>query len=64
MKTGSMIVMAMVAGAVGGSAVGGPLEPPAGPIGPTMKTLDEVEARSALTVEAFPGDADSVVRID
>lgn len=37
--------------------------PPAGPVAPTMKTLDEVEPSIPLTALNTPGDADSVVRI-
>ncbi|MFG0328206.1 MAG: right-handed parallel beta-helix repeat-containing protein [Phycisphaerales bacterium JB037] len=38
-------------------AVAGPLDPPAGPPAPTMKTLDQVEPRTP--VESLPGDATS-----
>lgn len=44
-------------------AVAGPLTPPAGPLAPTMKTLDQVEARIPLGEATTPGDADSVLRI-
>jgi hypothetical protein len=44
-------------------AVAGPLDPPAGPIAPTMKTLDQVEPSTPLTALDTPGDADSVFRI-
>lgn len=46
-----------------GLALGGPIDPPAGPIQPTMKTLDEVEPRVALNQDNTPGDTDSVFRI-
>lgn len=41
----------------------GPLTPPAGPIGPSMKTLSEVEARIAINATNTPGDADSLFKI-
>lgn len=44
------------------SAIAGPIDPPAA-VGPTYKTLFEVEPRTALTAENTPGDADSVFRI-
>jgi hypothetical protein len=44
-------------------ASAGELDPPAGPVSPTFKTLDEVEPRTPLTLEGQPGDADSFFRI-
>ncbi len=41
----------------------GPLDPPAGPIAPTYKTLNEVEPGIPLNSANTPGDADSVYRI-
>ncbi len=41
----------------------GPLNPPAGPIASTAKTLNEVEPRIAINSINTPGDADSVFRI-
>jgi hypothetical protein len=41
----------------------GPLNPPAGAVAPTYKTLTEVEPRTALTTANAPGDADSVFKI-
>lgn len=49
------------AGAMGAGA--GPLDPPAGAIAPTYKTLAEVEARTAINAANTPGDADSVFKI-
>ncbi|HZW05985.1 MAG TPA: right-handed parallel beta-helix repeat-containing protein [Phycisphaerales bacterium] len=45
--------------ALAGSAVAGPLNPPAGAIGATMKTLAEVEPRIAINATNTPGDADA-----
>ncbi|HMN42271.1 MAG TPA: right-handed parallel beta-helix repeat-containing protein [Phycisphaerales bacterium] len=45
------------------AAVAGPLNPPAGPVGPTAKTLAEVEPRVAVNATNTPGDATSVFRI-
>ena len=43
--------------------VAGPLNPPAGPVTGTYKTLSEVEPRIAINAVNTPGDADSVFRI-
>src|SRR6185436_1945782 len=44
-------------------AFGGDLNPPAGPVGPTMKPLSEIEPRIAISALTTPGDADSLFRI-
>ncbi|TVQ59993.1 MAG: right-handed parallel beta-helix repeat-containing protein [Phycisphaerales bacterium] len=41
----------------------GDLNPPAGPISPTMKTLDEIEPRTAINAQNTPGDTDCLYRI-
>ncbi len=41
----------------------GPLDPPAGPVTSTYKTLAEVEPRTAINAANTPGDAQSVFRI-
>jgi len=41
----------------------GDLNPPAGPVAPTMKTLVEVEPRIAIDSTNTPGDADSLFKI-
>lgn len=43
--------------------IGGPLDPPMGPITPTYKTLTEVEPRIAINAVNTPGDAGSTFRI-
>ena len=40
-----------------------PLDPPAGAVSPTYKTLSEVEPRIAINATNTPGDANSVFRI-
>lgn len=42
-----------------GLALAGPINPPAGPVAPTMKTLTEVEPRIAINATNTPGDADA-----
>lgn len=49
--------------ASGSILVAGPLNPPAGPVAATYKTLAEIEPRTAISATNTPGDADSVVRI-
>lgn len=44
-------------------ALGGDLNPPVGPIAPSMKALDVVEPRSPLNQETAPGDAGTFFRI-
>ncbi len=41
----------------------GPLDPPAGPVTSTYKTLSEVEPRTAINANNTPGDADSLFKI-
>ncbi len=43
--------------------VAGPLNPPAGPVTPTFKTLAEVEPRIAISAANTPGDANSLFKI-
>lgn len=45
------------------SVVAGPTSPPPGPVGPTHKTLTEVEPRTAVNATNTPGDADSLFKI-
>lgn len=59
------IVSAVVLGLAGGAVilVAGPLNPPAGAVSSTYKTLTEVEPRIAINATNTPGDATSVFKI-
>jgi hypothetical protein len=46
--------------AMTGVTLAGPINPPAGPVTSTMKTLTEVEPRIAITAANTPGDATSM----
>lgn len=46
-----------------GAALAGDLNPPAGPVGPTMKTLAQVEPRIAVSAANTPGLGDGFYRI-
>jgi len=48
---------------IGLTALAGPLNPPAGPVASTHKTLTEVEPRIAINAVNTPGDADSLFKI-
>ena len=58
-------VLVLLAGVTALSAVAraGVLMPPAGPVIPTMKTLSDVEPRTAVNATNTPGDADSLFKI-
>ncbi len=47
----------------GGIIAAGPLNPPAGAVAPTYKTLTEVEPRIAINTANTPGDAGSLFKI-
>jgi len=57
------LVVSVLALSGGAAALAGPLDPPAGPIAPTHKTLSEVEPRIAVNALNTPGDADALFRI-
>ncbi|HYD01923.1 MAG TPA: hypothetical protein VEB22_11915 [Phycisphaerales bacterium] len=57
------VIIAFAAAAFTAPALCGPLNPPAGAINATMKTLDAVEPRTAVSAVNTPGDAVSVYRI-
>ena len=45
------------------SASAGDLNPPAGPVAPTMKKLDEIEPRTPISPSSTPGNATATYRI-
>lgn len=57
------VLSALALAAAAGLAVAGPLNPPAGPVTSTMKTLAEVEPRTPLTYASAPGDNTTMYRI-
>ncbi|XVJ59209.1 MAG: hypothetical protein HEQ23_07330 [Tepidisphaera sp.] len=59
LSAGAVAVVLLWTGTVGA----GPLDPPAGPVASTFKTLGEVEPRVAINAANTPGDADSLFRI-
>lgn len=59
-----MILVSLGVGlSMAGSALGGPLTPPAGPVTSTGKTLTEVEPRIAINATNTPGTATGLYRI-
>jgi len=58
-KTMTMLAV----GVLGWGAAAGPIDPPFGPVGPTMKALDVVEPRTPISAATTPGDSDSLFRI-
>jgi parallel beta-helix repeat protein len=54
---------AIVTAAAGVATLAGDLDPPPGPVAPTLKTLTEVEPRIAINATNTPGDADSLFKI-
>lgn len=59
----SLVILAALVGVAGAIALAGPLDPPAGSVSSTGKTLTEVEPRIAISATNTPGDADSLFRI-
>lgn len=53
----------MTFGLISAALTAGPLDPPAGPVAPTFKTLAEVEPRIAINSTNTPGDANSLFKI-
>ncbi|MEK6704087.1 MAG: right-handed parallel beta-helix repeat-containing protein [Planctomycetota bacterium] len=56
----SVSALALITGAL---LSAGPLNPPAGPVTSTYKTLTEVEPRIAINATNTPGDADSLFKV-
>ena len=57
------LLLTLALATVGVMAVAGPLNPPAGAVSPTYKTLTEVEPRIAINATNTPGGANSVYKI-
>src|SRR5437762_13979859 len=57
------LALAAAVAVTGLIASAGNLNPPAGPVTPTMKTLTEVEPRIAINATNTPGDSDSLFKI-
>ncbi|MCC6428928.1 MAG: right-handed parallel beta-helix repeat-containing protein [Phycisphaerales bacterium] len=65
-RTNLFACLSLTAGMIAAAAIfshAGPLDPPAGPVAPSYKTLTEVEPRTAINAANTPGDADSLYRI-
>ena len=62
-KTIALSLVTLSLGAIAGLLAAGPLNPPAGPVAGTYKTLTEVEPRIAINSVNTPGDADSSFKI-
>ncbi|HKQ48912.1 MAG TPA: right-handed parallel beta-helix repeat-containing protein [Phycisphaerae bacterium] len=54
---------ALIVAAISGGALAGDLNPPAGAVAPTHKTLTEVEPRIAVNATNTPADTNSIYRI-
>ncbi|HZW08180.1 MAG TPA: right-handed parallel beta-helix repeat-containing protein [Phycisphaerales bacterium] len=55
--------IAFAAASFAAPVLAGPINPPAGAVGPTMKSLDTIEPRTVLSAATTPGNATSVYRI-
>ena len=62
-RTLAPTVALLTALALAATSIAGPLNPPAGAITSTAKSLVEIEPRTAINAENTPGDADSTCRI-
>jgi hypothetical protein len=65
MKATHTVALSVIAAVAGSAALvtAGPLNPPAGPVASTYKTLGEVEPRTIINAANTPGDADSSFKI-
>jgi hypothetical protein len=61
MKTTHTVALSVIAAIAGSAALvtAGPLNPPAGPVASTYKTLGEVEPRTIINLTNTPGDTDA-----
>src|SRR5262245_18934676 len=57
-----LLLIAGLAASLAPRALAGPLNPPAGPVAPSLKTLPEVEPRIAINSTNTPGDDTSIYR--
>jgi len=55
-KTAASLCLAACVGCLAGA---GPLDPPSGPVQGTMKTLEQIEARTPINAQTCPGDDDA-----
>jgi len=55
--------IALILAGAAAISIGGPLDPPAGPVTSTYKTLSEVQPRIAINAANTPGDAGNLFRI-
>lgn len=61
MSLRNTIVLALISGAaLSASTLAGPLNPPAGPVTSSYKTLSEVEPRTAVNATNTPGDVEAI----
>lgn len=54
------VLVALCSLSIGAAALAGDLNPPLGPVSPTMKPLTDLEPRTAVNAANTPADADSV----
>lgn len=59
----SLLLSALALLITGGILYAGPLDPPAGPVTSTYKTIGEIEPRVAINAANTPGDVDSLFKI-
>jgi parallel beta-helix repeat protein len=62
-RTAQLSIAALVLLAGAALVTAGPLNPPAGPVASSMKTLTEVEPRTAINAANTPGDANCIYKI-
>lgn len=60
LRSAARLVLLSTLVATGSLAIAGPLDPPAGPVGSTHKTLTEVEPRTAINATNTPGTSTAI----